>query len=309
MKRLAHEGALTLVELQIAMVLLLIVVGATLTTFNESEATNRVNQDQNDAQDQNRRAIDTVARELRNLASPSTSSPVAVERSEADDMIFKTVAPTMPDSSQNDANLSRVRYCLGATDGGKETLLRQEQTWITPAPPPDLPTGSTCPDASWPAIAGASTNAVVAAENLVNREEDVPVFAYDSMDPAMVYSIGVELVVDLDPSRSPLPSRLGTSVFLRNQNQAPVASATATDTGTGHRVLLNGTASLDPEGSALIGYEWFADGDLDDSIATGVVAYWSPSGSGWPQVHDITLRVTDAGGRHSETTIEGVQVQ
>lgn len=309
MKRLTHEGGLTLIELQIAMVLMLIVMGATLTTFNESEATHRVNQDQNDAQDQNRRAIDALARQLRNLASPSTDSPVAIERSETDDLIFKTVAPTMPDGSQNDANLSRVRYCLGQSAGGKETLLRQEQTWITPAAPPNLPMGATCPDAGWPTIAGAGTNAVAAAENLVNREQGIPVFAYDSGDPATVYSVAVELAVDIDPSRSPLPSRLGTSVFLRNQNQAPIASATATDTGTGHRVLLNGTASLDPEGSALIGYEWFADEDLEDPIATGVVAYWSPSGSSWPQVHDITLRVTDAGGRDSETTIEGVQVQ
>jgi len=309
MKRFANEAALTLVELQIAMVLLLIVVGATLTTFNESEATHRVNRDQNDAQDQNRRAVDTIARQLRNLASPSTSNPVAIERSETDDVIFKTVAPTMPTSSQNDANLSRVRYCLGQSVGGKETLLRQEQTWVTPTPPPNLPTGSTCPDAGWPTIPGAGTNAVAAAENLVNRAQDIPVFAYDSGDPDTVYSIAVDLMVDLDPSRSPLPSRLGTSVFLRNQNQAPIASATATDTGTGHRLLLNGTASLDPEGSALLEYEWFAGAERDEPIVTGVVAYWSPSGSTWPQIHDITLRVTDAGGRPSETTIEDVEVQ
>jgi len=77
MTRLRDERGLTLIELQFVLVLMVVVLGATLATFNQSEANWRVNQDQSEAQDQNRRAIDTIARQLRNLASPSVESPAA----------------------------------------------------------------------------------------------------------------------------------------------------------------------------------------------------------------------------------------
>jgi type II secretory pathway pseudopilin PulG len=308
MSRLRDQSGMTLIELQIVLVLMVGVLGATLTTFNQSEETRRVNQDQNDAQDQNRRAIDTIARDLRNLASPSTQNPVAVERNEAEDLIFKTVTPVKANGSANDRNITRMRYCLGTSSGGKASLLRQEQTWVTPEPPPDLPMGTTCPDSAWPAIAGGSGNSRAVAQNVVNREHGAPVFSYDATSTASVYSIGIELLVDANPARSPSASRLASGVFLRNQNQAPQASGTATDTGTGHRLLLNGTASVDPEGGTIATYEWFADGNFTTAVASGPVVYWTPSGTSWPQTHDITLRVIDSGGRKGEITLEDVNV-
>jgi type II secretory pathway pseudopilin PulG len=315
MNGLRDERGLTLIELQIVLVLMIVVLGATLTTFNRSEANWRVNQEQTDAQDQNRRAIDTIARQLRNLASPSLASPAAVERAGAQDLVFQTVAATKPDGSQNDRNITRVRYCLGASSGGKATLLRQEQTWTTPNPPAAMPVGTSCPAAGWPAIAGAGVSARTVADNLVNREHGEPIFTYDSTDLDSIYSIGVELLVDVDPSASPAVSRLASGVFLRNQNQAPIASATATATGTGHLLLLNGSASSDPEGSALAAYTWFADGAMteadceqDDPIGTGPVVQWKPPGSTWPQTVDVTLCVTDVGGRIGIATLDGVTV-
>ncbi len=308
MTMLRDQSGMTLIELQIVLVLMVGVLGATLTTFNQSEETRRVNQDQNESQDQNRRAIDKLARDLRNLASPSTQNPEAVERNDPDDLIFKTVAPVKADGSENDRNITRVRYCLGGSSGGKASLLRQEQTWVTPSPPPDEPMGTGCPDAGWPAIPGGSGNSRVVAENVVNREHGAAVFSYDSVSTASVYSIGIELLVDADPTRSPSASRLASGVFLRNQNQGPQAAGTATDTGTGHRLLLNGSASVDPEGGAIASYEWFADGDFTEPVAVGPVVYWSPPGSSWPQTHDITLRVTDSGDRQGELTIEDVNV-
>jgi type II secretory pathway pseudopilin PulG len=308
MSRLRAESGVTLIELQIVLVLMVGVLGAVLTTFNESEETRRVNQDQNEAQDRNRLTIDRVARELRNLASPSTQNPEAVERNWPDDLIFETVAAVRPDGSTNARNISRVRYCLGASSGGKEALLRQEHTWTTPSPPPDMPQGTACPDSAWPALPGSSLDYRTVAQDVVNREQGAAVFSYDSTDPQSVYSIGVDLIVDIDPSRRPVASRLSSSVFLRNQNQAPMASATATDTGTGHRLLLNGSASTDPEGATIARYEWYADGSFGTAIATGPVVYWAPSGTTWPQTHDITLRVVDSGGRSGEITLEDVSV-
>lgn len=308
MRAVREQRGMTLVELQIVMVMMIVILGATLTTFNQSEANWRDNQDHTDALDQTRRAVDTVARQLRSLASPSTENPTAVERAGEYDIVFQTVAPTKPDGSQNDRNITRVRYCVGEPDDGTASLWRQEETWTSPAPPPSVPEGVACPGTSWPAIDGGTTNAHVVAQHVVNAGQDVPLFTYDSDESASIYSIGVEVLVDLDPTQSPGATRLGTSVFLRNQNQAPVAHATATDTGTGHRVVLNGSGSHDPEGRALALYEWFADGDLETPIGTGVVAQWEPPGSTWPQTHDVTLRVTDVGGRSGETTLEGVTV-
>ncbi len=308
MRRLCREDGLTLIELQIVLVLMIVVIGATLTTFNQSEATWRVNQDQTESLDQNRRAIDAIARQLRNLASPSTENPAAVERDDGDDLIFQTVAAVKPDGSLNDRNITRIRYCLGEPSGGAAAIWRQEQTWTSPTPPPSAPAGTACPDSGWPTIPGSGSNARAVTHNVVNAAAGEPVFSYDSSDPESIYSIGVALLVDVNPGESPIASRLATTVFLRNQNQEPVANATAVDTGTGHRAVLNGSASLDPEGRSLATYEWFADDDLDDPIATGVVAHWVPPGGSWPQTHDITLRVTDAGGRVGETTVEGVTI-
>jgi type II secretory pathway pseudopilin PulG len=309
MRRIVRDqSGITLVELQVVLVLMLVILGATLTTFNQSEANWRVNQEHTDALDQTRRAVDGVARQLRNLASPSTENPTAVERMGAYDIVFQTVASTKPDGSSNDRNITRVRYCVGEPADGVSTLWRQQETWTSPSSPPDVPEGAACPATSWPALGDGAVNATVVAENLANAEQAVPLFSYGSDESASVYSIGVDVLVDADPDSSPAATRLGTSVFLRNQNQAPVSHATATDTGTGHRVVLNGSGSFDPEGRSLALYEWFADGDLDDPIATGVVAQWEPPGTSWPQTYDITLRVTDVGGRAGETTLEGVTV-
>ena len=57
---------------------------------------------------------------------------------------------------------------------------------------------------------------------------------------------------------------LGSGVFLRNQNRAPVASCTAQRAGTGKQIALNGSASEDPEGFNLKEYKWYANGQTTD---------------------------------------------
>ena len=87
-----------------------------------------------------------------------------------------------------------------------------------------------------------------------------------------ITSIRTELNVDAQVGSRPRPTRLESGVFLRNQNRAPLAAFTATDTGTAHRLLLNGSASEDPEGNAIVSYTWYANGNFTTPIATGVVA-------------------------------------
>jgi Tfp pilus assembly protein PilE len=291
MSRLQEQDGFTLVEVLATTLLLMVVLGATLSAFESFARVDRRTQAQNDANQETRRMVDLLSRELRNLASPSTINPQAVERAEQYDLIYETVDPVKPSSSANDRNLKRVRYCLGPSSGGSASIWKQEQTW-TSAVPPATPTSTTCPSSSWPTQTRVT-------RDIVNREESQAIFSYNDTVLDRITSVQVELFSDTDTTRRPEATRLASGVYLRNQNRAPVASFTATDTGTGHRLLLNGSASEDPEGNSLVAYTWYAGAT---QIGTGVVTYWTPPGSTFPQTHTITLRVKDSGNREDDAT-------
>jgi type II secretory pathway pseudopilin PulG len=290
---------MTIVELLLVLTLSTSVLGATLSIFTQFERDNRTNQLQNESQDQARRAQTTLARELRNLASPSTDVPRAVDVAQPYDLVFETVDPTKAAGSQNERNIKRVRYCLGDSSGDRATLWMQAQTWTAPSTPA-VPSTTSCPSSAWPDLAGTSTNRRAMAEDVVSREKNVPIFTYNSPQTESISSVRSELFVDVNPGKQPLETRLASGVFLRNQNQAPTASFSATDTGTGHRVLLNGSASEDPEGNSLVQYIWSAAGVGE--IGRGVVLYWTAPGSVFPRSWNVTLTVRDAGGRDSTYT-------
>ena len=71
---------MSLIEVLLVMTLMLIVLSATLTTFNNFERKSRDNQNLNEAQDNARRGLDLLARDLRNLASPTPLMPLAIDR-------------------------------------------------------------------------------------------------------------------------------------------------------------------------------------------------------------------------------------
>jgi hypothetical protein len=211
--------------------------------------------------------------------------------------VFQTVDATKANGSANDRNIKRVRYCLGPSSGGKATLYSQQQTWTAPNPPPTFPSTASCPSSAWPTQFALSTN-------VVSREQGKPIFTYNATESTSVTSVGAELYVDIDPSRSPSATKLSSGVFLRNQNRAPVASFTATYTGTGRRVLLNGSASEDPEGHALEHFDWYRAGS-DTKIASGIVAYWEATQAG---TYSFELRVRDHAGLEGKATSGGVSV-
>jgi len=312
---LGEQEGFTLVEVMVVSVLMILILGATLTTFTEFESVERANTLQNESADQGRRAVVVLSRELRNLASPTNQQPRAVERATGLDLIFLTVAPVRPATTPNlnTRNIRRVRYCLGDSSGGKATLWSQSQTWTTAAPPALTSTQTAnCPsaDASWELVPGTAARSRALAENVVNRESGQPVFTANATDLDRVTSLRVGIDVDVNPGVRPAQSRLVSGVFLRNQNRPPVAAFTVTDTGTGHRLLLNASGATDPEGKPLSEYLWYADG-ITQPVASGVIAYWTVPGapSSFPQSRTVTLRVRDPEGLSGEQTQAGIPVQ
>ncbi|WP_205697983.1 PilW family protein [Conexibacter sp. SYSU D00693] len=283
-----QRGEVGLVELLIGAAMMLGAVGAALTVFETALPVDAETRERNTSQDQARTALDRLARQLRNLASPTPDQPQAVDRATPFDVVFQSVDPVGPNAGTNAANVQRMRWCL---DGGTPTarLYLQTQTWTT-AVAPAVPSATACPGAGW-----SSTRVV--ATDVANRaaDPDVPLFAVDGQSLLDVSALHAELVIDTDPGAGAPATRLATGVFLRNQNRRPVAQFTATPSAKG--IVLNGSLSSDPEGQELR-YRWF---DGAQEIGTGVVlTHPVPTGSG----HQIRLEVSDPAGL---TTSSGVQ--
>jgi type II secretory pathway component PulJ len=238
-----ERGETTLVGLLVAAILFLIVLGATLDLFSTSETINRDTQQRNDAQDRARVAVDTLARQLRNLASPTPEQPEAVERAQPRDLVFLTVDPVGPNSGANATNVQRVRWCLSG-----QRLIRQDQYWTT-ATPKSAPTATACPGSGWDKTS-------VVADSVVNDTggKSRAVFSFNSTTLTEITSVHADLWIDIDVGRGAAETSLSTGVFLRNQNRRPTASFTPTASAQG--IILNASASADPEGLPLT-YCWY----------------------------------------------------
>ena len=219
MSRLRDERGLTLIEVLLASVLSLIVMGASLAAFDGLQGAHKLTQAANDAQDGARQQTDRLARELRNLASPSqltsdlSAQPQAVDLASGYDFVFRVVADAKPPTSLNAGNVKRVRYCLNNANPSKEVLWRQTQTWTTAATPA-LPSTAACPGTGWDA--GSNVQYI---PNLVNRYngQDRPVFTFNSTDILRISKVRTSLFVDTDPTKRPAETRLssGASCAIR----------------------------------------------------------------------------------------------
>lgn len=276
-----HQGGFTLIELVITMTITLVILGATLTTFNVFERNAKRNQQQNAAQDLARAGIDRIARDLRNHATPTNELPIAIERADGNDVEMLTVGAHPAAGSTNTRNLERVRYCLNPAD---RTIWRQRQSYAgEPAAAP--PAMSECPGSGW-----SQTTAV--AEGVVNNAGRA-VFCFPPAPcgtaPAAtstITNIAITLYVDVSDA-PPRETRLSTLVALRNQNRHPTANFEATALGARH-VLLVASASQDPEGQALT-YKWF-DGGAEITKCVGMVCEYRAPAAG---SRDFTLKVSD----------------
>jgi type II secretory pathway component PulJ len=268
-RQLGSEEGFTLVEVLIAAVLMIIVLGATLTALTSFQKSTATNQRQNSGQDEARRTLDLLARDLRNLASPVIERPEAVDRNLPLDLIFQSEGRGAVVANANIPNTQRVRFCLDP----QGRLHRNVQKWES-AVPPDAPAATQCPGTGW-------TSSAVVAENIVNGSR--PIFTYNSTVLQDITEVSATLYVDVNPGKPPAEQVLQTSVYLRNQNRKPTALFSV-EVVT-NSILLNASESTDPEEKAMI-YSWKIDDVVDESgiLVTKPVT---------PGNHTIKLVVSD----------------
>lgn len=259
------ERGVTLIELLVAMTLSLVILGATLTSFNQLYSNAHDNDTRFDAAEVARTALDRQSRQLRNLAKRLNNSAVVDTVSDYD-LIFQT----------SDPSRTWVRYCMDTSSApaspSRGRVWEAELALPTGTVSSPITTGmrGPCPGTGW-------TRRSVVADQVTNRigGQDRPMLAYrctDGTDACIsnaatvdrIVSITSRLMVDTTPGKGPREQSVSTSVFLRNQNQAPVATFVSTP-GTSRSVILNASGSTDYEGRTLT-YYWFK-GTMPSAIA------------------------------------------
>jgi len=261
--RTDSQRGFTLIELLLVMSLGIVILGATLTSFTNYYRNQKTNQELNDSTQVARNAMDLAARQLRNLANQDPSQQLTtIARALPFDLVFQT----------SDPSRKWVRYCLDTSNtGGAGSSASRGQLWEMETATATAPTAgmmSSCPG-SVGSLAGSWVSQRMVADFVTNRMSGVdrPVFTYScsplspstcpasSADYTRITNIGAQMYIDVNPGKAPAELRVVSSIFLRNQNEAPVADFSATSGGT-RTVILNASSSLDPEGRTLA-YDWF----------------------------------------------------
>jgi len=254
---LRDERGFTLLELLVVMGVALAVLSATLLTFTTMSNSAHDNNIRLETTEVAREALDVQARQLRNLAKRLNHTPV-LDTVEPFDLIFQT----------SDPSRTWVRYCLDTDDApatpSQARLWTQERSIASAAASPVTAAMRTgCPSASseW-------TSTRVVADQITNRIDGVdrPLFQYrctsgtaclaDSSTYDQVVNVSAQTFVDTDPFSDVPELRVATGIFLRNQNQPPVATFVATPSSATRTVVLNASGSTDYEGRTL-SYYWF----------------------------------------------------
>jgi prepilin-type N-terminal cleavage/methylation domain-containing protein len=283
-----RQDGFTLVELLMVMTISLVVFGVTLSSWTSVYHGNRAIEQQNDNAEEARVALDRAARQLRNLANPTVNAITTIDRATDYDFIFQT----------SDPSKTWIRYCLQTTGPG--TTPEQGRLWeaesagsITAA------MRGACPGTGW-------TKSSTVVNHVTNRRGgiDRDIFTYEcnvavvgacpvsTADYSKIENVGMSLWVDADTTDKASELDVTTAVFLRNQNEAPTAGATARVISLpARKYLLNGSGSSDPEGRTLE-YFWFEGAPPSASTIASTPCTAVPTGTKWQGV--TYLRTFDA---------------
>ncbi len=286
-----REHGFSLVEVLVTMVVTSVIFGATVTALAAFQRSNQADTLRNEVQDRARNTLDRLARGLRNVTAPKSTSAGALDQASESSITFDTIDPIKVAGGQNATNAMRVRYCLNTSNPENEVVYRQEQRWET-ATPPAVPSSTECPDTNagdWEATSKAATNIT----NHIGGQER-PLFTYSTTETPQIVTVEASLYVDLKPNAQPGETQLTTAVSLRNANRPPIVTFTATPKG--RHVLLNASESRDPEGLALT-YKWR---DGEKTLPSTANLY--ETGELTTGTHTFTLEVADPGGLTSSST-------
>ena len=235
------------------MSLALVILGATLTSFtnyyrNAEAAARRSTTPPQMA----RNAMDLAARQLRNLANQDPSQQTTtIARALPFDLVFQT----------SDPSRKWVRYCLDtAATGGSRSTASRGMLWESETATAAAPTGGMM--GSLPGHAAGSRSGIV-ADHVTNRigGVDRPVFTYRCADRRAGRLPGERRRLHAHhehqarsctstPTRARRPQelRVVSSIFLRNQNEAPVAELHLDGRPAPRTVILNALGVDRPRG-------------------------------------------------------------
>jgi len=277
--RLSDERGMTLVELAVGMAIGLMVLAGTLSTFDGFNRNTKENDDRNDATEVARTTLDVEMRQLRNLAK-RVASPV-IDTLGPYDLIFQTSDPAK----------TWVRYCLNTTTAPASTS--RGRLWTgelavasaSTASPVSAAMRTGCPGTGWTrtsVVADYVTN----VRNAANR----PLFTFSCITGTtctssastydQVVGVAAQLYVDTVPASGPSEMKVSSGVYLRNQNQAPVAAFVWSRASSSRTITLNAAGTTDYEGRTLDFY-WFKQ----SMPATTAVSCSTPTVTGtfWPR--------------------------
>lgn len=257
----SDQRGYTLVEVLVAMVMSMIVLGATLTILtsllNDSRYATLRDGGQSDAQTM----VDRLSRELRSASAPSVGSAGLLAKTTSYDIEFETVNGT-PGSAPagNLTNQIWVRYCLD----GSDTLWRQSTSPAYASTTSAVPDTSACPSTSTAWVTAASQPCCVELSDVTNEiggDTTRPLFTFGPSgwtSSAQINSVQLNLYVDKNPGHQPGATELTSGIYLRNELASPTATFTALTTANqqGADVQLNGSLSSDPNGQVL-SYQWY----------------------------------------------------